>query len=339
MPNICKGPLVVKPGDKFTKVNKKGSRPATRRGSKTDITLPSTSATLVDESEEILCKKCSQEFNDDLSIECDRCMSWFHQGCTRLAKKHIEYISSNPTLDLKWFCEPCQQADLVNPNVLLAQQAAQLEALTMLVSTLQQQTLKQNDLIIQMLSKNKSTDEAIQVHVSEVLNEQKEKDEKKSNLIMVHLPEVEEGVEKPDEVDLKKVIDVLSYVDSEVNTASLNTTKVSRIGRRRTGPDSTPRLIKITLDSPQSRDKFLSKARTLKDNSSFKKIGLFSDKTKKEQEAYRQLKQQCDRLKAETGEEHVVFRDECVKRSDIPEIKKRGKVSSKEAEPGAPGNA
>ena len=155
--------------------------------------------------------------------------------------------------------------------------------------------------------------------------------------MMFHLPEVDEGHEHSEEMDLKKAMEVLSYVDPDVNTASLTTTKVSRVGKRRTGPDSVPRPVRITLDSPESRYKFLSKSRKLKDSLSFKRVGLSGDKTMKEQEAYRQLKQECARLKAETGEDHVIFREECVKKSDIPEIKKKGKVPSNGTETGDPG--
>ena len=221
-----------------------------------------------------------------------------------------------------WFCDLCtkNENDQVNPGILISQQAIKLEALTQIVSTLQQQ----NALIIEMLGKNKSTDEAIQVHVSEVLNEQKEKEEIKSNIMLFNLPEAEEGIENPEELDLKSTIDVLSYVDPDSNTKGLNTTTVFRLGKRKPGSDPAPRPVKIVLDSPESRSKILGKSKKLRSSQKYKKLGISADKTKKEQEEFKQLKQQCDQLRTNTGEDYIIFRGKCVVRSTIPELLKKG---------------
>ena len=320
MPATSNGSVITSPksGD-FTRVQNKSK---TRKTSKTDAAIH----TLIDQSDE--CNKCSKALNDQGSIQCDRCSAWFHVSCTRLSKAHFKFLNSNPTNELLWFCDPCtkNENNQINPGVLISQQATKLEALTQIVSTLQQQ----NTLIIEMLNKNsnKSTDEAIQIHVSEVLHEQKEKEEKKNNIILFNLPEIGEDTENPEDLDLKNTLEVLSHVDPDIKTDALNSIRVTRLYKRKTGQDPAPRPIKITLDNPESRSKILSKAKKLKTYKKFGKLGLSADKTKKEREEYRQLKQQCEKLRGDSGKDYIIFRGKCVIRSTIPEIIKTGKSSS-----------
>ena len=59
-------------------------------------------------------------------------------------------------------------------------------------------------------------------------------------------------------------------------------------------------------------------------------MGGSADKTKKEQEEFRQLKQQCDQLRNSTGEDYIIFRGMCVVRKTIPELLKKGGGSTKQ---------
>ena len=339
MPNFRTGSVdTTKRNDqKFSPVTK----PA-RRTSRSEAAKNNSFVNLVDESDEAdgLCHHCRKVFGESaLCIQCDRCENWHHLGCTGLTKAQYTFLSKCPNKELIWFCDPCKtdDKDQLHPGAVIAQQAMKLEALTQIVMTSQQHmtTLQQqNNVIIETLTKSKAVDEQIGVHVNEFLNEQKELEEKKNNLLIFNLPETAEGTEDPETTDLAKTKEVLTFVAPEVDTSKLNTAKVLRIGKRRFGKDAGPRPIKITFDTDDAKPKFLANSKTLKDSSLFEKVCISADKTKQQQEQYRKLKERCERLRIETNEDYIIFRGECVVRSTIRDIINKTKIDSKNAATG-----
>ena len=61
------------------------------------------------------------------------------------------------------------------------------------IESLVLQVSKQNTQILQAMNRDKMVEERIKVNVSEILEDQKEKDDRKNNLILFNIPEVEEG--------------------------------------------------------------------------------------------------------------------------------------------------
>ena len=329
MPNTRIGPVIMSPGkDKAeTSNNSQNFSPVKGKKSKNRKENKSLITQLVDESDEVTqsCHRCKKGFEDGaLSIQCDRCSEWFHLGCTKLSKAQFNFLGKCNNNELLWFCDPCKidDKDQFHPGAAIAQQAIKLEALTQIVITLQQQ----NSVIINKLTKEKSEDDQIQVHVKEYLNEQNELNDIKNNLILFNLPEAENNDgEIPEETDLKITKEIFECVDNTVDTSKFDTSKVFRMGKRRQGNNIGPRPIKIILNSSSEKSKILSKTKKLRDSSSFGQVRISVDRTKKEREQYRQLKNRCDELRKESGEDYVIFRGECVVRDKIPNIIKNSK--------------
>ena len=217
--------------------------------------------------------------------------------------------------------------------------AAKQDETSQVVASLKQQSThmeKQLAKVLQLLEGGKkvsttSTDEQIKDHVEEVLNDFKEQEEKKNNLVLYGLAEGNETEEdKNKETDVKKTKEILNFVNPEVSVDKLDTNKIKRIGTKRDKGDQTrPRPIKIEMDCPEDKMNILRQARTLKDSESFKNIGLSKDKTKKEQMEYKILKDKlAEKMKnAKDGQNFKIFRGKIVLEADIPAMIRKHKES------------
>ena len=324
MPTICQGQVKSKnnDGDILTNLNQKSSSPSP--------TKPSPASFLTDQSE--VCKKCRKSFDGKHKhgIQCDRCMTWWHQACTTLTKAEQKTLQSSAAHNnLKWFCEVCDgEYGKIDPvlGTLLARHATQMEALTNLVTQLTEQ-IKQNSKTIELLRNEKKTDEQMKVHVEEVLNDQLERDQKKNNIIMYNLPEgTDQDEEKNKTDDLDKAKEVLKFVNSEVKTENYDKSKIMRIGPKRS---NKVRPVKIIMENQDCKNNILRNARNLKESEKFSKIGLSFDKTRKQQEEYRKLKEKLEEhKKKDDGKDYVIFRNQIVVRSEIANIIRKSKESA-----------
>ena len=155
------------------------------------------------------------------------------------------------------------------------------------------------------------------VQLSEALNDQRELDEKKYNLMIFNLPEG-----KDREEDLERTKGLLNYVNSEEVVDYLTTTSISRLGRFSEG-NPQPRPIKLVFNDPDTRWKFIKKASRLGSSDEFKRVGLSFDKTTKERREDLALRAKLkEEREARPGDDLVIFRNKIVKRVDIPDIKK-----------------
>ena len=326
MPTVRHGDVVghAEEGDKY-QIKKGGRRSKNSTSSQKGNPSSSPIKNLDPESEQTPCNKCKKNFSsetNELGIQCDKCNAWYHLKCTNLSPKQFKFLDESPHNEFMWFCADCQGK--TDPGMAFAQQTVKLEALTQIVYALQQQ----NTMILELLKRDRGNDEQIKTHVLEVMTNQLEKEDLKNNLMLWNLPEGPMGDADQDMVnekeDLGKVREILTSVNPRVDLTKLDLTRVKRAGTRRKDR-TTPRPVKITLDSPECKDKILRNAKTLKNITKFPKLGLSQDKTKKEREEYRQLRDKRDDLKKSTGEDWVIFRNDVVKRDAIPEILKKGR--------------
>ena len=286
-------------------------------------------------SEVWTCEICKADSQDDDPkarvkwIECDRCSARFHQNCSDLNVKQWRFINSFPQKNLEWICCTC----LENKSKETSKQEDQREPDCSDVKQLKEQNkqiiqqnsiiIKQNSKILDMLSKrkpDKEIDEQIKKHVEESIQNQREREEKKNNLILFGVAEGTGKDEEEDKVeDVKTTTKVLTYVNPEVKI-TLDPSKINRIGRRK--DKNKPRPIKVELDSSDTKMKYIRNAKKLKDHDTFKKVGLSFDKTKREQEEYRRLKDQLDEKNKSsgTGQDYQLFRGKVLLKTEVANI-------------------
>ena len=271
------------------------------------------------------CKICKKDVGDVKAIKCDRCTSWVHLGCSGLTKSEYEFLERTQSNNFKWICSPCNEDSKVGssePCDRIAEQGVKIDTLNSVIITMQ----KQIQMVIEMLTNEGRLEKKIKLQVSEILENQSEKEEKKNNLVMFNIPETDtDDEEKSAEEDLKKVKSVLHFVNPEVEVTSLVKAQVIRCGKKRNGPGVKPRTIKVLFSDSSSKGKFLRNAKKLRDHKTFSRVGLSYDKTKSELERDRLVKEEFLERKNK-GEDVVRYRGQVVLRSELEDQNQRGAV-------------
>ena len=101
---------------------------------------------------------------------------------------------------------------------------------------------------------------------------------------------------------------MLSYVNPDIKADSLNKRTVSRIEGRKAGPGSTPRPIKVVLETQENKERTMRNLRHIKEKDSLRHIGIAHDRTRKEIEQDRKLKSELDETKKQSGEHLIIDR-------------------------------
>ena len=138
------------------------------------------------------------------------------------------------------------------------------------------------------------TDSQIQTHVSEVLEDQREREEKKNNIILFNVPEVTNNndlsAKEEIEVDVENIKDVLSVVYPDVDSLELSEKNVIRLGRIK--KDEINRPVKVMLQDNNSKGRIFVNSWKLRSHDTFSRVGISGDKTRKGLERFKELKLQ-----------------------------------------------
>ena len=311
----------------------KGSATAGNRKSRSvnELKTSSSFANLVPDTPDP-CFSCRKSFEPPYkAIQCDKCASWVHAECSDLNPEQYKFLcrKNNPS-SIKWFCHPCEvkedKPESDNSN----------ESIEKLANVILQIT-QQNAEILHHIKREKMVEEKIKVNVSEILEDQKEKEDRKNNIIIFNVPE-EEDNEEGKENDRRTVSEVCNFVTpGNSQVTSPNQIKIERLGPRRKPstaiPSPRPRPIKVYLDSSSDKDKILGNARILK-NSPYQHVGISADKTRKEREQDFITRNELRRRRND-GEDVVLFRGEIYLRNEAPWLRKNRNESAQG--PGAQG--
>ena len=175
--------------------------------------------------------------------------------------------------------------------------------------------------------------------MAEILQEQKEKEEKMNNVILFGLPEsaqMEDGKDNKIE-DHKKVSEAFLHIDKDMYPGMVdqNQIEVTRIGRKKNDDESKPRPVKVKFLRNGMRDSLLKNARNLK-NYKIPKLGISHDKTRKELEEDRKLRTELkEKREADTKTEYVIYQKKIMKRSEADKIKEERKSKFSTSHPNA----
>lgn len=250
-----------------------------------------------------LCIECEAPIHDDSKhLDCGICQHLFCFPCTKTTEKIFNSIGKGKSQGVLWVCQHCRIS---------------LPAARVILDKLNKSDEKQKELEARIASLERKLDEttkpqtlkasepaAISDIVSEVLLEQKEREDKKRNIVISGLPESKKETDAERRADdLERIEDVVSNVmvlpDVRVNTPV-------RLGRF--NPDrERPRMLRVTVDSVETKQDVIEKARTRVKNSRLEICqGLYfqSDLTfKQRQEAYK-MRQERRRKLGEQQQTH-----------------------------------
>ena len=244
------------------------------------------------------CKICTHLVDSGKSVGCDICDGWVHLDCSEMTTQDWNYIKKHKKKTiLKYVCPQCLDK---KPRGNKSNEASNLDAKIENLTTMVTELAEHNRDFMKKMNEEEvkapvwpKVEQKLQSSVAQVLENQKEKDEKLLNLILYNLPEskvIEAGKDNNKE-DRKEVKDIFCFLNSDMPEAEVSQKIlcVTRLGRRKEGDDVRPRPVKVELDSESFKIKTLKYARFLQEYH-IPKIGISHDKTKQEMNEDRELK-------------------------------------------------
>ena len=162
----------------------------------------------------------------------------------------------------------------------------------------------------------------IQEIVTEALNEDKEREKRKPNLMMFRVPE-SSSIDSQERIEYDKKIaaKVLRHLEDRDDIIG-NIKRVFRMGRKHTEQSIRP--LKIVFDNPDTKYNFLRNSYKLSavDDESVRNISISNDRTPTEISQYRKLREELDRRTSE-GESNLKIqkgRIVSIKEGDGPSV-------------------
>ena len=265
------------------------------------------------------CKMCDQMVTlQQKGIQCTVCKFWVHLHCSNITTAQYAFLETDTDDVFDWSCKKCKALKLSLPNAdeKVAEHESRLDSLQELIKVVMQQ----NNLILQLLQNENRLEDRIKAHVTEALDAQKQKTERKDNLIIFNVPECDsESKQAIIDHDCSELDAILKVVDPEYDyNQSIARNGVMRLGTMRkastSNPNPKPRPIRVQFSDGDVRKNILNNARKLA-GSKFSKIGISADKTWYERQAELALRKELKERKG-NGENVVIFRGKVMSQED-----------------------
>ncbi|KAJ3660015.1 hypothetical protein Zmor_011672 [Zophobas morio] len=243
-----------------------------------------------------LCNNCGKATNNN-HIQCDGCQGYLHLGCVGLSENDIK---NNKNTNMSQF------KDIKN---LIATITSDFDTkLNNLKSQFEVQLMDLKKLIDQPKPdpSSKSNDNFEEV-VFEVIERQK----RKNNIVIFGLEEPIRNDGEHTSNDQLEVLNILKEINPNCDGNSL---KILRLGRfNKDNPRARP--VKVIFNNEFDATYYLKNSKKIKNNARYKNCFVASDKTPRQLEYYKKLKQQLIERKTK-GESNLTIRYF----NDVPKI-------------------
>ena len=297
-------------------------------------TLSEADTTISDTVEEKPCIKCQEPFEPPYkALQCDKCASWVHSGCTELNDDQYKFLTKKTLSSaIKWFCPVCEakvsDASSRCDEKKVDSDDKRFDKLADIVLKI----AEQNAEILQNMKRDMMVEEKLKVNVREILDNRKDAEDRGKNMICFNVPEGDKSEDDDEEGELERddrqlVTQICNFVYTEpgqLPTFEEGDLSFERLGPKRKptaeNPSPKPRPIKVFFKDVATKDKILRNAKKLK-GSIFSYVGLSADKSKEEREADYAKRMELRRRKL-AGEDVILFRGEVCLRSDQPWLKR-----------------
>ena len=261
-----------------------------------------------------ICKKCNNTVTDGAkALECENCINWWHAKCINMSDQEYKLAMKNKYL--KFICPECEN-DFENSifptskeelkstsgqdsDIGVKKQLTELSEL--LMNVLERLTKIEKSGIGHTQNIDKKIEDLVDAKLQDAIEEQRVKESKKLNLIVVNMRENHREnpleAKKEDKKAAEALIkEILPEENIEVNDP---------VRLRGVQIGSKPRLLRVSVSDEKTKWNIIKNAHRL--NSSGKrnyKIYINPDQTLKEREEYRRLKDELNRRTA-GGETHL----------------------------------
>ena len=243
------------------------------------------------------CGKCTKNVGHSANgLMCETCLTWFHLSCTNVSKPLYDMLSSAVAGEdngISWDCGPCREDKRDKFKALNQKIDSLIDIVSGLRSELNKETKKRDEI-----------QENFEKKVKEIINEEKEKDKRKNNIIVHGLPEVGQTKEAVAENDLESLTEFFAPIANDIVLVS-DDVEMFRIGQK---VDNKIRPIKIKFQKNTGlREKVYKAKKDGKILEKFEKVKVVPDRTRLEAEEYRKLVNELIQRK-NNGEKNIAIR-------------------------------
>lgn len=213
------------------------------------------------------CKCCNQLYDNLLFVTCCICKEKYKNTCVDITSNELRILNSQKGYD--WTCSKCR---------VIGNDLKELKALIISL---------QND-IKQLKAGNVQLETNPDADFEDILMEISDRQKRKNNIILFNVPEQDQSkpVTEQRESDKQEVMDILSIVDPSALEANVKPIRLGVFSESRTRP------IKLSFQNEDTARKFLKNAKKIKTNAKYKNVNFSADKTKKQIEYYKKIKQE-----------------------------------------------
>ena len=290
---------------------------------------------------EVPCNECEKIISkkDGPCICCDICNKWYHKGCTDIKTADWKVLTSSQ--NVLYSCDSClekkgdEASSIRDIKVLLQEHLAETRNM---MTKMEEKIYKNVDKLIDekiekqgqhqirletMMKEVKDAEinigNKIQKEVKIYMDNQREKENKANNIIVLRMEE-QAGTTEEEQVDndrkeIKKLFQKTNpELTAEIENV-LDKKKSFRLGKKRT-ETTKPRPIKIELPDEEMKRQIFRGCRNLRE-SPFKHVSIQNDLTKEEQEQNFKLRQEL-RERKEKGEKVCIFNGQIIDEKDRP---------------------
>lgn len=235
------------------------------------------------ESRDEICPTCKGSVSDGTkAVECEICLHWYHTTCQKVSDSLYKELSEEDS-QCHWFCRHCEHgAKKLYTCVakILGQQnefQRQLEDINKKLKDLEEKAAA-TETLPTVKVKDK---EEIQQAVKEEIEEKKDIESRKMNIVIHNLPET--GNKQKDTEEVKNL-----FKDEFNLICNIQCEETTRLGKY---IDERNRVLKITMPSMSDRKLVLRRAKELRNSNSelYSRIYIKPDLTKKQQEESKNL--------------------------------------------------
>ena len=287
-----------------------GRKPST--GSKKQSQKTPSCSTTSSNPPSLNCSKCTNEFEEsDESIECWQCKHWLHRKCTSLSPVEFDNLARTKNSGIQWICSSC--LDLTNTQS-SNNNIAELKTLMLTMqTTINNLVCKISLLEEERRDTKKSIESMVQKEVSLAIDEMREEDKRKNNVIISGL------VETPDTDETKNLLEA-THLLTDIPNVKDEICSIFRLGKPPTAPNSNqhvrPRLLKVSFKSLETKEKVFRKLIDInkREKDPKKKIYVNDDLTSKQRIVDKEVREELKRRRS-LGEDVVRRGNEVILRN------------------------
>ena len=239
------------------------------------------------------CLRCKKNVGKVKAVSCATCKQWVHKECEEMTDELFNVLAGKYG-GIKWECQSCQ-ASTARLEAQIKQVETRLNKVEEKMVTFEDKSKLQEtrlDKVEMIADQAKKAVEEVKEDVAKViLEEMREREDKKLNIILHSVGEAEnvsaEESKKWDEASFNNIMEAM-----EVNMTFKECASFSR--RLGSGASNKVRPLLIGLGKEEDKTKILSNARRLS-QTPFRNVNIVPDLTKKQREADDDLRKEAER--------------------------------------------